>query len=163
MAYSTMDKLAKAYPDQAAVEDPSLAAWALTMADAEINAYVAKLYTLPLASNPPLLEQIANDIAAYLILTARPFSSPPRPFTTPQEASTTTWQARYNAAIAMLVKIGDGDMVLVGVDGSLISQSSDSFAATSNTMNYVPTMGEGPDQTFTVDRNKIDAELSRRT
>jgi hypothetical protein len=62
----------------------------------------------------------------------------------------------------MLLRLADGDMVLVGADGAVIAPSDAAGAAWSTTMNYVPTFGEGPDQGFTVDRNKVENEVSRR-
>ena len=158
--YSSPAKLGVAYPELAVIQDTGLLNWALTMADAEVNGYVARRYSLPLPA-VPLLEQIATDIAVYLIVTSRPMGIPP--FPAAPQASEMTWETRYKTAISMLQKIADEDMVLVGADETVIDPGSDiSNRASSSTMNFVPTMGEASDQTFRVDPNKVDAELGRR-
>jgi phage gp36-like protein len=54
----------RATPPAGAI-DNAVAQRALTDADAEIDAYIASIYTLPLSSVPPVLSRIACDIARY--------------------------------------------------------------------------------------------------
>jgi phage gp36-like protein len=152
--YTDASKLGAAYPDTRTVA-PDLVQWAIDMAIAEVDGNVGRRYTLPFTKRVPLLEKIATEIAVYQILTARPFTAPPRPI----EA---TWKARYDAAVAMLLKIGDGEMVLFDESGAVVPQAGDIGRAVSTTQGYAPTFGEGPDQVFVVDREKLDAESARR-
>lgn len=144
-----------AQPDVLAVgqQEAELAAG---MAESEINGHLVRLYKLPFASVPPLLATLATDIAIYKIFTSRPFSPPPRP------QVETPWNDRYKAAVAILLRLASGEMLLTNATGDVIEQRSDIGGAWSSTMNYVPTFGEGTDQGFVVDRNKIEAEESRR-
>jgi phage gp36-like protein len=155
--YTDVSKLAAAYPDtKMGTVAPDLIQWAIDMAIAEVNGNVARRYTLPFTVRVPLLEKISTEIAVYQILTARPFTAPPRPI----EA---TWKVRYDAAVAMLLKLGDGQMVLFDDGGNVIPMAGDVGRAVSTTQGYTPTFGEGADQNFFVDRNKLENESARRS
>lgn len=127
---------------------------AIGEAAAIIDGYISRRYTLPITVTVPLLTTLATDIAVFRVLSSKPFS--------PAERSVdTNWPDRYREAIAILTKIAEGDMALVGVDGTVVT-ANDNSRAWSTTMNYVPTFGESADQGFVVDRNKTEAEDSRR-
>lgn len=157
MAYTDALKLREMFPDLGTDDEvgPELIASSIAMAQGEVNGHLGRRYALPLPTTCPLLEKIAAELAIYQILTARPFTAPPRPVET-------AWQARYNAAVAMLIRIGEGEMVITDAAGVVIPQTTVARAL-SSTQGYVPTFGEGPDQGFIVDRNKIQDELSRRS
>jgi phage gp36-like protein len=155
--YTSFIRLTEMFPD--IQDDPAvgtdLVESSIAMAEGEVNGHVGRRYPLPLTKTCPLLEKIASEIAIYGVLTARPFTGPPRPIET-------SWQTRYNAAVAMLIKIGNGEMVITDEAGNVIAQDDATAGAWSNTRSYVPTFGEGPDQASRVDPNKIADELSRR-
>ena len=72
---------------------------ALTDADAEIDARLARRYTLPLASVPAVLVRVAADLARYYLWDAR---------------ATDQVRNRYKDAISRLDKIAQGDVQLGG-------------------------------------------------
>ncbi len=75
---------------------------ALNDADAEIDAYLAARYALPLAVVPDILKRSACDIARYLL------HGP---------SVTDEVTARYNRVVAFLKSVSRGEAV-VGVDGT---------------------------------------------
>jgi phage gp36-like protein len=84
------------------VIDDTVLGDALTRADSEINSYVSQRYSLPFASAPTRLRDIACDMARYYLYDAR---------------APKVVQDRYNAAVAWLKDVAAG-RALVGVDAS---------------------------------------------
>ena len=79
------------------VIDVAVVARALADADAEIDAYLARRYQLPLASTPPVLVRMACDIARYRLY---------------DEAVTEAVRVRYNDAVALLKRMASGEVEL---------------------------------------------------
>jgi phage gp36-like protein len=154
LLYTTIAGITQTQPDLIDI-DPDQIEQAIQGAEAEINGHIARLYTLPITVPVPLLTSLANEIAIYRIFTSRPFQGAPRPVET-------QWVERYKTAVAILLQVAAGTMLLVDATGVLVTQSHDISGAWSSTMNYTPTFGEGQDQGFTVDVNKIEAESARR-
>jgi phage gp36-like protein len=153
--YTDIHQLSLAQPEILAVVPQEQAEQAAALAEAEINGHLAKLYTLPLTGTVPLLTTIATDIAIHRIWMSRKFSNPPRPIED-------GWIERYKAAIAMLLRVAAGEMLLVTDAGVIIQPSATTASAWSSTMNYSPTFGEGDDRGFFVSRDKLEAENARR-
>jgi len=86
--------------------DSSTLADALTDADTEINGYVSRVYTVAtlVAAPPPMLRRLAVDIAIQLGYLRRPELL--------NEKGETPWHGRYTRAVAMLGKIGKGEIRL---------------------------------------------------
>src|SRR6516164_1346580 len=116
---------------------PEMIETAVDWAQAEVKAYIAGRYALPLANPVPLLTRIATDLAIYFVWTARPFTPPPR-------VVETAWPLRYQNAIALLVNIQAGQMALVDVTGVIVTPGVVG-SAWSSTMNYQPTFADGLD------------------
>jgi phage gp36-like protein len=82
MPYATLTDLAARFGDEeltqltdrlgTGVVDADVAQAALAEADAEIDAYLAGRYALPLAAVPPILVRLACDIARYRLATDTP-------------------------------------------------------------------------------------------
>jgi phage gp36-like protein len=155
-SYTDLNTIFAAQPDVASIDAVQIEE-AAGEAEAEINGYLARLYVLPLAPPvPPLLTTLATNIAIYKVYTAVTFSRP-------QRDVETAWAERYRAAIAILLKLASGEMLLIGADGILIPTLAETAGvAWSNTMRYHPTFGEGNVDGFFVDRNKLEDEASRR-
>lgn len=83
---------------------------ALADADAEINSYLAKRYTLPLASTPVVLTRLACDMARYRLF---------------DDGTPDTVRQRYEDAVSLLKRMASGDVTL-GNEAAI-----DSAAATS--------------------------------
>lgn len=109
MSYATLADLTDRYAseeitrladrDEDGIADPLVIERVLTDADAEIDAYLAVRYTLPLPSTPPRLTSLAADIARYRLQDDNPLD----------EAV-----ARYRQAIDFLREIANGKAALPG-------------------------------------------------
>jgi len=84
--------------------DVKLIKVALDDASAEIDSYVGKVYSLPLASPPPVLKRLAVDIAVYRLMSLLPKE-------TVEDA-----RQRYEDAIKWLEALVEGQMTLEGVE-----------------------------------------------
>lgn len=80
------------------VIDVTVVARALSDADAEIDAYLAVRYQLPLASTPAVLTRIAADIALYRLCDVPPDEV----------------RKRYEDAVRDLKRCADGSLVIDG-------------------------------------------------
>jgi len=154
VAYVTLAEVQAAQPETLEISQ-SVVQQAIDAGAAEIDGYIARYYVLPLTVTAPLLKALNVDIALYRLYASRvAFQEAPRP-------QDITWETRYKTAIAILLKLANGDMVLTDSTGAVVPQS-DTGAAWSTTMNYTPTFGEGAEQGFMVDPDKIDDEAGRR-
>lgn len=86
-------------------------------AEALVNAAIARAYSLPLPSVPPLLTALSTDIAIYLILSQRMFSA--------ERLNSSPWPDRYKEALATLDRLASGDLILVDASGSLLGGRTD--------------------------------------
>jgi len=154
VTYTDVFQIMRAQPEMQSIL-PEQIEQAAGEAEAEINGHLAKLYKLPLTVAVPLLTTVATEMAVYKIFASKSFSAPPRPV----EAA---WVERYRSAIAILLKLATGEMVLVGVDGAVVPPLANIASAWSSKMQYTPTFGEGADQGFFVDRSKLEDEAARR-
>jgi len=156
--YTDVGRILTAQPELTAA-GPELIEQCIVQAESEINGHLSLVYRMPFATIPPLVTTLANDIAIYRLYTSRMYQSPPRDTQTP-------WVDRYKAAVALLMRMSEGAMLLIGADGLPMApasgQAAESNQIWSTTMNYVPTFGEGNDQGFVVDRDKTEAESARR-
>lgn len=84
----------------AGVIDAAVVTDKLADADAEIDAYLARRYTLPFATVPTVLKRVACDVARYHLYDNRP---------------TDDVRKRYEDAIKFLKGVGDGS-ISIGVD-----------------------------------------------
>ncbi len=123
-------------------------------AEAEINAAIARRYTLPLSPVPPLIETIADDIAIYRIFTRRVFSA--------EKINDSPWPDRYKEARDLLKQIADGELTLANSDGTVIAERTDLAEVWSSTQGYNSTFHEGADVDHVVDPDKVDDILDDR-
>lgn len=79
--------------------DTSVLDRALVDADSEIDSYLARRYTLPLASTPVLLVRLAADIARYRLY---------------DDGVPATVRQRYEDSVSLLKRLANGDVLLVG-------------------------------------------------
>lgn len=115
-------------------------------AEAEVNGYLAKLYTVPVPGGAPLLTSISTDVALYKLLSQRVVVN--------EAANKSSLPDRYKEALELLKSLANGEVTLVNSAGSVIDISAES-AAWSSTMGYVPTTNEGPVESLAVDPNKL--------
>ena len=123
-------------------------------AEALINAKIAKRYTLPLTQSVPILETLATDIAIYNVLTTR--------ISLKTEVGQHPWFQRFKMALDTLDDIVNGDVVLVGTQGTIVEDRSDLTEMYSTTMTYKPTTYEGPVELQDKDPDKVKDNLDAR-
>lgn len=108
------DDMASAIIGDEYIEDPEerrkklvdLAVDAVSDACAEIDGYLAKRYTLPIARPPKVLNKLAKDISAYNLVSRMGIDEGERE---------KTFLNRYNAAIKFLMEVAKGT-VSIGID-----------------------------------------------
>lgn len=125
-------------------------------AEAEINARIAKLYTVPVAGTTPLLQAIADDISVYRILSRRVF--------TQDQLKDSVWPDRFKESMETLSGVAKGEIILVDSAGAVIGTLSNVAQAKTNVQNYLPTFHEGGTWEDQIkDQDKIDDELDARS
>lgn len=106
--------------------DAAVIARALEEADALVDSYVARRYTIPLAETPVLLRRLAGDIARHALFK----DDPPEPVST-----------AYRQAVSTLRDIAAG-RALLNIEGDEPARSGDVV------------LSDGPDRTFSRDTLK---------
>jgi len=104
-------------------------------AEAEINARIARAYTVPVSGSIPMLEAIATDMSIHRALTLRVFTA--------AMLKESAWPKQYERAIETLKEIAAGKLLLVDSAGVIVGERAGTSAAYSNTMDYQPTYHEG--------------------
>jgi len=100
--------LAELTTDVGEMADTEVVAAAIAQADAEIDAYLAKRYRLPLASVPPVVKALSIDIALYHLHSRREGMPPIR-------------EEKYKRAVAFLTDVARGLAEIVGADGAEVT------------------------------------------
>lgn len=113
MAYCTQDDLLKLVPlselaqitaESGDTPDAAVVAEAIAKADAEIDAYLAVRYQLPLLETPAQIKNLAVDLALYHLYSRRSIAPAVR-------------RQKYEDAVAFLKLVGAGKAVIVGASG----------------------------------------------
>jgi phage gp36-like protein len=113
MAYCTQDDLLKLVPElelaQITAEsgdapDAAVVSEAIAKADAEIDAYLAVRYQLPLEAVPARVKSLAVDLSLYHLYSRRSVAPEVR-------------RQRYEDAVAFLKLVGAGKAEIVGAAG----------------------------------------------
>lgn len=127
----------------------------LEYAEAEVNARIAKRYTVPVAGTIPVLISIATDLGIYRILSRRIFTG--------QKLKDSAWPDRFNEALATLKEIEDGGISLVNSDGTVVGARTDIAKLKTTTDGYVPTFTDAiPFGDMVQDSDKVDAQITER-
>jgi phage gp36-like protein len=113
MAYCTQADLLKLVPElelaqltaeSGDVPDAAVVAEGIAQADAEIDAYLAVRYQLPLTETPPRVKSLAVDLALYHLYSRRSVAPEVR-------------RQKYEDAVAFLKLVGAGKAEIVGAEG----------------------------------------------
>jgi phage gp36-like protein len=113
MAYCTQNDLLKLIPEREMAEltaesgetpDAEVVSAAIAQADAEIDAYLAVRYVLPLAATPARVKALSLDMAAYHLYSRRSVMSETR-------------RDKYKDAVAFLKDVAAGRAEIIGADG----------------------------------------------
>jgi phage gp36-like protein len=98
-----------------AVIDVAVLTRALVDADAEIDAYLAKRYTLPLETTPTSINRLACEIARYRLF---------------DDGVPETVRVRYQDAVSLLKRMASGEVQLAGITALATSGGSGNAVAT---------------------------------
>lgn len=127
-------------------------------AEATIWAKCAKLYAVPIAPTPPIIETIWTDLTVYGVLVKQAILA-----NTLEESP---WPDRYKETMDLLTEIAEGEMPIVTASGTLIPQVSGTAApyrcAFKSDRGYQPTFTELPDEYQGQDPNKTEDLLRER-
>jgi phage gp36-like protein len=114
MAYCTQEDLLKLIPElelaQITAEtgdlpDTDVVTEGIALADAEIDAYLAVRYQVPLSPAPPRVKALSADLALYHLYSRR-------------SVAPETRRQRYEDAVAFLKLVGAGKAEIVGATGA---------------------------------------------
>lgn len=118
-------------------------------AEALVDAKLARLYTVPVAGRPPLLESISSDLTLYRLMSRRMLSG--------ESANDSPWPDRYKEAMELLDQLADGSLTLVSSAGALIPATPGASGMPySNNMNYQATFTEDDMENQVVDPSKLE-------
>lgn len=122
-------------------------------ADALIDARLARLYVVPVSTDPanapPLLKMLSATFALLDVFN--------------RAKETPEWiTARMTRADAILADLATGDLALVGTDGSPIAQNAGFDQPASTTSGYVPVFGGVPSTSESYDTSRLSDELAER-
>lgn len=117
-------------------------------AESEVNARLAKLYTVPVAGTVPILQTISTEIAAQKYLAQRAFTG--------ERNNDSPWPKSFDRAWTTLDEIAEGKIPLVNNSGDLIATNDTRVEMWSNTKDYQPTFTEDDMNLQWVDGEKID-------
>jgi phage gp36-like protein len=105
LALITETELAQLTTESGDTPDSEVVSEAIARGEAEIDAYLGKRYSLPLAAVPPRVKGLAVDIAIYHLFTRRNIGEGVR-------------RQRYEDALKFLRDVADGRAEIVGLDGA---------------------------------------------
>jgi phage gp36-like protein len=113
MAYCTQDDLLKLVPEielaqitaeEGDIPDAAVVSEAIAQADAEIDAYLAVRYQVPLTPTPARVKSLGVDIALYHLYSRRSVAPEVR-------------RQKYEDAVKFLQAVGQGKAEIVGAAG----------------------------------------------
>lgn len=121
--------------------------------EAKINVKLAKKYSIPFASVPPVLCGIATDLAVHKTL-LRMFSA--------EALADSEWPDKWKEANELLDELASGELTLLDASNNVIAGRTDVSVISSNTDGYLPTFTELDSTEQIVDRDKLDDLRSDR-
>lgn len=121
-------------------------------AESTVQAYVARLYSMPFSPVPPVIRTLSEDIACYYAL---------RSSFTQDGMSKNPFYEAYKVAMETLEKISKGEIKLADTAGSLLAtQASNRYL--SSTEGYTPIFGRDDPTDWQRDQNEIDDQEAAR-
>jgi phage gp36-like protein len=137
MAYCTASQTIAEYPVfpqtttvQRFTETSALISSKIPRAEAMINSYVGRRYSVPFTTVPPVIEQIAIDLTAYLALTAK---------FTRDNHNTNDWVELIGKDCKeQLELIRDRKIDLVDSTGAILTERTSASRIVSSTQDYQP-------------------------
>ena len=156
MAYCTASQTIAEYPVfpqtttvQRFTETSALISAKIPRAEAMINSYVGRRYTVPFTTVPPVIEQIAVDLTAYLALTAK---------FTRDNHNTNDWVELIGKDCKeQLELIRDRKIDLVDSTGAVLAERTASTRIVSNTQDFQPFSDVDPVINWRVPTDRLKA------
>lgn len=106
----------------------------INYAESKINGYISKKYTLPLASTPALIKELAIDFTGYKIL---------NDLYSGEDQSQNDWIIdNLTNCIEQIKEIGSGDLILTDTTGAMLASNRTAKYATSRDFPLVIDMDE---------------------
>lgn len=140
VSYTSVARINQAFPAISSVSNITSAVMAQYAdgVEAEINAKIAKRYTLPLTVTCPLLTAIATRETIYRIAVQRALVQFP-----PAQQGQHPMLTQHKDDQKLLEQIAEGEVQLIDVTGIAIAANTADVEVYSTTKNYVPTFHEG--------------------
>lgn len=154
MPYATIEHFVAAWPKvhTSGLTNDELRGM-VTRAGNIIDGYLARTYTVPFCTEPTSAPPLIRDLTCDLALLDVADRSP----------NTPEWIVRrINRAYDTLQKLADGDLGVVGADGTVIAELTTVDVPSSNTSAYTPVFGVQPSLSERVDPTRVAAEAAAR-
>ena len=153
VSYTSIERINQAFPAISSVSNINSAVMAQYAdgVEAEINAKIAKRYTIPLTVTCPILTAIATRETIYRIAVQRALVQFP-----PAQQGQHPMQVQHKDDQKLLEQIATGEVQLIGADGVVLAANTTDVEVYSTTKNYVPTFHEGSWVDTIQDPSKLD-------
>lgn len=113
-----------------------------------IDSKLAKRFSVPFSSAPPLVVSLCTDISLYYILTKRLYAS--------DRMYDERMVSGLERAFDVLDSLADGSMTMVDSSGAAVTETMAHAATWSNTKDYEETFHEGDFELTIRDDDKLD-------
>lgn len=159
VSYTSVERINQAFPAISSVSNINSAVVAqyAESVEAEINAKIAKRYTLPLTVQSPLLVAIATRETIYRIAVQRALVQFP-----PAQQGKHPMQTQHTDDQKLLEQIAAGEVTLINSGGVVVAANTADVEVFSTTKDYVPTFHEGSLYDTIQDPSKLDDIRSDR-
>lgn len=122
--------------------------------EAELNARIVKMYTVPVSGVIPILQALATDMAVYTVLK--------RVFTN-ERLKDSVWPDRFKDALETADKISSGELTLVDSAGAIVAANTATSELKTTTDGFTPTFTDGINfKDMVNDPDKVDAQYDER-
>lgn len=151
--YGQVTRIHSAYPEISSITaiTSGIVCQFITDTEAEVNARIAKRYSVPVPGTPPLLVAITERETRYRILVQRGLIQFPA-----AQQGQHPLQVQHKDDQSLLDKIAEGEISLVASGGGLVDPNTSNLEIWSSTKDYNPTFHEGSWGDQVQDTNKLD-------
>tara|TARA_Y100000310_G_scaffold171492_2_gene171694 strand:+ start:8002 stop:8508 length:507 start_codon:yes stop_codon:yes gene_type:complete len=123
--------------------------------EAELNARIVKMYSVPVSGVIPLLQSLATDMAVYNVLAKRVFTN--------ERLKDSVWPDRFKDALEVADRIAEGEITLVDSAGNIIGANTSTSELKTTTDGYTPTFTDGINfKDMVHDPDKVEAQQDER-
>ena len=125
-------------------------------AESEIDAKIARMWTLPLTSVPGIIQTIASEIAMEKMMSQRIMLQ--------SQLKDSVWPKSFARAYELLDEIASGQYLLVDSAGAILAQQTSHAPIITTTDGYLPAVADGITNPvdWQIDRNKVEDAYDER-